>query len=53
MKAPLVVFSEGGVFKNKYKYLTSYEGIRFFCESAEGLPLPSDAELVKTDNIGV
>jgi hypothetical protein len=47
----LVVMSEGGVFRTKYQYLTSYKGLTFHTESAKPLELPADVEFLTADSI--
>jgi hypothetical protein len=39
---PLLVYTEGGVFRTNYQYLTSYKGLGFFTQSREPLPLPAE-----------
>lgn len=43
---PLIVVSQGGVFKKHFKYLTSYKGLAFYTRSNDALVLPSRAEVV-------
>ncbi len=50
---PLVVTAEGGFFKVKYQYLTSYKGIAFFTKSDLPLELPVAAEVVKAGKIWI
>lgn len=50
---PLVVTAEGGFFKTKYAYLTSYKGLDFYCQSDEVLPLPAGAELITAGKIWI
>lgn len=50
---PLVVTAEGGFFKTKHQYLTSYKGLDFYCNSDELLPLPADAELIPAGKIWI
>lgn len=52
-KDPVVVMAEGGFFKTKYGYLTSYKGLDFYCLSEEVLPLPSGAELITAGKIWI
>lgn len=49
----LVVTARGGFFSTKYRYLTSYKGLAFFCKSATQLNLPSGSELVPAQKIWV
>jgi len=46
VEEPLVVFAQGGLFSAKFKYLTSYKGLAFFCGSSYELDLPRDIEVV-------
>ena len=48
----LVVVAEGGVFKKKYNYLTSYRGIFFYTTSVQPLSL-NRAETVPADKIWI
>ena len=50
---PLVVMAEGGFFKTKYGYLTSYKGLDFYTLSEEMLPLPAGAELITAGKIWI
>ena len=50
---PLVVTAEGGLFKHKHQYLTSYKGLVFFSNSEEAIPLPGDAVIVHAGRIWV
>jgi hypothetical protein len=50
---PLVVIAEGGMFKTKYHYLTSYRGLAFFTKSPTALVLPGRAEIVTAKSISV
>ena len=50
---PLVVIAEGGMFKTKYHYLTSYRGLAFFTKSPTALVLPGRAEVITAKSISV
>ena len=50
-REPLVVASQGGVFRKKYQYLTSYKGLAFFAQSPTPLMLPRDVEMVLASKI--
>jgi hypothetical protein len=52
-KDPLVVTAEGGFFKTKYQYLTSYKGLDFYCNSDELLPIPVGTELIRAGKIWI
>jgi len=52
-KEPIVVTAEGGFFKTKYAYLTSYKGLDFYCSSDEVLPLPAGTELITAGKIWI
>jgi hypothetical protein len=43
---PLIVTSEGGLFKTTYQYLISYKGLAFHTKTPVPLLLPSGAEVV-------
>jgi hypothetical protein len=46
IKDPLVVTSQGGLFRTNYQYLVSYKGLAFYTKSAEPVLLPGGAEVV-------
>ncbi len=46
MQQPLIVSAQGGLFRTKYQYLTSYKGLAFVTTSNTPLRLPPTAELV-------
>ena len=50
---PLVVIAEGGMFKTKYHYLTSYRGLAFFTKSPMALVLPGRAEIITAKSISI
>jgi len=50
---PLVVSAQGGLFRTRYRYLTSYKGLAFFTESRESLPLPGNSELITAGRIWI
>ncbi|MCP4217662.1 MAG: hypothetical protein GY765_23670 [bacterium] len=47
---PLVIFNEYGIFSKKYKYLTNYKGLIFFCKSPVTLNIPK-AEIIVAGKI--
>jgi hypothetical protein len=49
---PLVIVTHGGVFRKRFKYLTSYKGLAFYTESATKLSLPR-AEIIQARSISV
>ena len=50
---PLVVIAEGGLFKTKYQYLTSYRGLAFFTKSPMALVLPGRAEVITAKSMSI
>lgn len=50
---PLIIVSEGGIFRKHPEYLMSYKGLAFFTKSAEPLTLPSDAEIISARTIWI
>jgi len=52
-KGALVVMSEDGIFRTKYRYLTCYRGLTFHTKSAEPLRLPADVELLSAESISI
>lgn len=50
---PLVVQAEGGFFKTKHIYLTSYKGLAFAAKSDELIPLPANTELILSEKIWI
>ncbi len=53
VEAPLVVASQGGVFRKYYDYLVSYKGLAFYTRSQQPLTLPPGAEIVAASRIWV
>ncbi|MDA1191960.1 MAG: hypothetical protein O3A46_09800 [Candidatus Poribacteria bacterium] len=51
IEKPLVVTAEGGVFKMKYEYLTSYKGLAFYMKTDTPIRLPDGAETVVAGKI--
>ncbi len=49
---PLVVVAYGGVFRKRYRYLTSIKGLAFYTESAGALALPR-AEIIAAKGISI
>lgn len=49
----LIVIAEGGMFKKKYQYLTSYRGLAFFTKSPTALVLPGRAEIITAKSISI
>jgi len=52
-KDPLVVMSEDGIFRTKYRYLTIYKGLTFHTKSPEPLQLPASVELLTAETISI
>src|SRR6266404_620404 len=52
-KGALVVMSEDGIFRTKYRYLTSYKGLTFHAKSAEPLQLPAGVETLTADSVSI
>ena len=50
---PLIVISPTGFKKRKTRYLLSWKGFVFYCETKEQLVLPSGAETVLADKIWI
>lgn len=50
---PLVVVAQGGVFKPKYQYLTSYRGLAFYTKSPHAIVLPGRAEVVTAKSMSI
>ena len=53
LEDPLVVIAPGGLFRKKYRYLTSYRGLAFFTASDDLLPLPSRVDVISAKSIWV
>jgi hypothetical protein len=53
VKDPLVVLSEGGIFRKNYQYLMSYKGLAFYTKSDAPIPLPAGVELVTSGRIWI
>ena len=52
-ESPLVVIAEGGMFKTKYQYLTSYRGLAFFTKSPTALVLPGRVEVITAKSMSI
>jgi len=52
-KDPLVVVTEGGIFRKNYQCLMGYKGLAFYTKSDAPLPLPAGVELVSSDRIWI
>ncbi len=50
---PLIVISPCGYKKRKTKYLLSWKGFVFYCESTEQMVLPKGSETVLADKIWI
>ena len=50
---PLVVVSQGGMFKPKFQYLTSYRGLAFFTKSPSALVLPGRVDVITAKSMAV
>ena len=50
---PLVIWSTGGLFSKKYKYLTSYKGFAFYTKSPMALDLSPKIETVMVEKIWI
>ncbi len=50
---PLIVISPSGFKKRKTKYLLSWRGFVFYCETKEQMNLPGGAETVLADKIWI
>ena len=50
---PLIVSSVSSFFSKTYKYMNSYKGLTFYCESKQELILPSKYELVVSEKIWI
>lgn len=49
---PLVIVTHGGMFRKRFKYLTSYKGLAFYTESPTQLALPR-AEIIRARSISL
>ncbi|MCD5414774.1 MAG: hypothetical protein LR001_07225 [Clostridiales bacterium] len=52
-KDPLVVTAEGGLFKKKNRYITSYKGLFFYTQAEDVIKLPLGTELIKAKSISI
>ena len=50
---PLVVWSEGGLFRKHFKYLTHYRGLAFYCKSPTPLEIPRGAEIIAARKMAI
>ena len=53
MQAPLIVAAQGGIFRTRYQYLTSYKGLAFLTSSNDPLQLPPTAELIEAKSFSM
>lgn len=53
VREPLIVVTQGGIFRKKYKYLVSYKGLVFYTQAGDPLNLPADAEVVTAGRIWI
>jgi hypothetical protein len=53
IERPLVIYSEGGVFKTNYQYMVNYKGFAFFTKASAPLLLPSGVEIIAAGKIWV
>ena len=50
---PLVVIAQGGMFKPKFQYLTSYRGLAFYTKSPHAIVLPGRAEVITAKSMSI
>lgn len=50
---PLIIISEGGLFRTVYHYMTSYQGFIFYTKSKEQLALPAECEVFESQGIWI
>lgn len=48
---PLVVVAKGGWLNKKYKYLTNYKGINFYCLASDPVSLPGSVETINAESM--
>ena len=51
VEAPLVVYSQSGLFSTRYQYLTTYKGLYFHTKTATALSLSPGVEIVNTKKL--
>jgi hypothetical protein len=50
---PLVIVSEGGLFKKNYQYMTGYKGFVFYTKSADPLQFSMHVEKIAAKKIWI
>jgi hypothetical protein len=50
---PLVIVSQGGIFKKQYQYLTGYKGFVFHAQSSEPLRFSMHVEQMAAEKIWI
>ena len=51
IEKPLVIYNQGGFFKTKHQYLTSYKGFAFYTKTANQMDLPKAVEVIIADSV--
>jgi len=52
-KDPLVIYTQGGIFRKDHRYLLGYKGFVFYTISDRELELPGGAEVLTAEKIWV
>jgi hypothetical protein len=53
VEKPLVIYSKGGLFTTKHRYLVSYKGFAFYTQTSNALVLSSSVEVVNARSIWI
>jgi hypothetical protein len=53
VEKPLVIYSKGGLFTTKHRYLVSYKGFAFYTQTSNALELTSAVEVVNARSIWI
>jgi hypothetical protein len=51
IEQPLIIYSEGGLFSTRYRYLVGYKGLAFYTKASAPIMLPSGAEMIVAKKI--
>jgi hypothetical protein len=53
VEKPLVIYSKGGFFTIKHRYLVSYKGFAFYTQTSNALVLSNSVEVVNARSIWI
>ena len=53
VEKPLVIYSKGGLFTTKHRYLVSYKGFAFYTQTSNEILLSSSVEVITSRSIWI